>query len=92
MLGAASHEFRNPLSGLSSMLNLLDDVVPESHQEFLTVAKSSTDLCLFLSNDLLDYAQIEAGRLKVVYDEFNVFNTCMSLVKLLRYKAENKGI
>ena len=83
MLGASSHEFRNPLSGLISMLNLLTEVVPQSHIHFLEVAKSSSELLLFLSNDLLDYAQIEAGKLNLTYDEFSVYDVCSNIVALL---------
>ena len=35
MLGAASHEFRNPLSGLVSMLNILDTGVKEGFKHYL---------------------------------------------------------
>lgn len=56
MMGAASHEFRNPLSGLISMLNILEGNLDESNRSYLSVAKASADLLLFLANDMLDYA------------------------------------
>ena len=92
MLGAASHEFRNPLSGLITMLDLMKQGISQQLMPYWQVAKTSADLLLYLSNDLLDYAQIEAGRLKLSYEEFNVYDSCLSLVELLRYKAENKGL
>ena len=76
MMGAASHEFRNPLSGLISMLNLLEGNINESSRSYLEVAKTSADLLLFLANDMLDYAQIEAGKLKLTYEGFDVGSVC----------------
>ena len=92
MLGAASHEFRNPLSGLISMLSILEPTISEEMKHYLQVAKSSADLLLFLSNDFLDYAQIEAGKLRLTYERFSVYKSCLELVDMLRYKAESKGI
>ena len=92
MLGAASHEFRNPISGLISILALLENGISEEFKSYLNVAKSSADLMLFLANDLLDYSQLESGKLKLFYQGFNVYNTCNDIVELFRFKAESKGI
>lgn len=55
------------------MLSLLTDGIAEGYKNYLQVAKSSADLLLYLSNDLLDYSQIEAGRLKLTYEYFDVY-------------------
>lgn len=57
MLGAAAHEFRNPLSGIISMLGMIEHSgLDQKARGHLTIAKTSADLLLFLSNDMLDYA------------------------------------
>ena len=56
------------------------------------MAKTSADLLLFLSNDLLDYSQIEAGRLKLTFESFNVYDTCAELIEMLKYKTESKDV
>ena len=57
MLASTSHEFRNPLSGIINMLNLLKpSIVEKKQKKYLKIAKVSTNLLLNLSNDLLDYS------------------------------------
>ena len=92
MLATTSHEFRNPLAGIMSMLTMLEGCIPCSHLKYLNIAKSSADMLLFLANDLLDYAQIEAGKLRLVYSPFNAKKAIESCVDLLRFKAESKDI
>ena len=70
----------------------MEPKIPDQLKPYLIVAKSSANLLLFLSNDLLDYSQIEAGRLKLTFEQFDVYNSCFSLVELLRNKAESKGL
>ena len=56
------------------------------------MAKTSAELIMFLANDMLDYSQIEAGKLRLTYEQFNVYDACKELVDLLKSKAESKGI
>ena len=63
-----------------------DGIKPE-YSEYLEIAKSSADLLLFLANDMLDYAQLEAGKLRLTYSIFNVNSTLHNLISLLNFKA-----
>ena len=92
MLSATSHEFRNPLAGIISMLSIIETNLDESHKYYLNIARASADLLLFLANDMLDYAQIEAGKLKLQFANFNIKSTCSDLVDLLKFKAQSKNI
>lgn len=92
MLYATSHEFRNPLSGIISMLALLEPVIPDSSKYFLNIAKASADLLMFLANDMLDYAQIESGKITLNFQKFDVKQTVDELIGLLTFKAKSKGV
>ena len=93
MLNATSHEFRNPLAGIINILSSLDSEQFTSDQvQLIKVAKSSADLLLFLANDMMDLAQIEAGKLRLVFESFNVVEVLEEIVYLLGFKAQNKGI
>ena len=58
----AAHEFRNPLNGIISSLDLLTSEVEESNNYF-KIAKSCSNTLLYLVNDILDYSQIEAKKI-----------------------------
>ena len=94
MLSTASHEFRNPVSGIISMLNIIDEDgnLAESVKEYMEIAKSCSDLLLFLANDMLDMAQIEAGKLRLNFNSFGATKLCKDCVELLRFKAKSKGV
>lgn len=65
-LARTSHELRTPLTGILGSLGLvLDDLVetPEEQRKFVETAHKSASTLMRLVNDLLDMAQIEAGRL-----------------------------
>ncbi len=65
-LARTSHELRTPLTGILGSLNLiLDDpeLPPADQRRFQEAAHRSATSLLRLVNDLLDMAQIEAGRL-----------------------------
>ena len=66
-LGVAAHELRSPLSVILSYSEFLDEesqLPPEQH-EFVSVIKNTSGLLLRLIDDLLDVAQIDAGRLSL---------------------------
>lgn len=71
ILASTSHELRNPLNGILTMLDVMEPEIPHSLDESFTVARKSSNLLLFLLNDILDYSQLEAGQLKLFFDEFN---------------------
>jgi CheY-like chemotaxis protein len=58
----------------------------------LDLLKLSSEALLGVINDILDISKIEAGKFKIVRTETNVANLCKSVVDLLKYKAEEKGI
>lgn len=51
----AAHEFRNPLNGILSSLELLADQV-DPQNKYLQIANSCANNMLFLVNDILDYS------------------------------------
>ena len=60
LFAQAAHEFRNPLNGIISSIDALEDKV--DHQrggKYYKIAKNCSNLMLFLVNDILDFAQFE---------------------------------
>lgn len=92
-LANISHEVRTPMNGVLGMLDLLCETPLSSHQrEFSRSAQQSAEFLLSLLNDMLDFSNIEAGRLTVETNDFNLFVTMDSTIDLLGIKAYEKGL
>ena len=54
---SAAHEFRNPLNAITASLELLSPLIDHSRgHQYFTIAKSCSNLMLFLVKDILDYS------------------------------------
>jgi signal transduction histidine kinase len=61
--------------------------------KYFQIAKSCSNLMLFLSNDILDFAQLESKQLVLnMRDDVEVRTVVSECVGLLSLKAETKGI
>jgi signal transduction histidine kinase len=61
---SAAHEFRNPLNAIVASLELLDPLIDHQRgNQYFSIAKSCSNLMLFLVRDILDFAQIESQSL-----------------------------
>lgn len=73
ILAVVSHEIRTPLNGLLGMLQAVaSDPLPKVQADRLTLALESGQTLTTLLNDLLDASKIEAGRLELVEDAFDL--------------------
>jgi signal transduction histidine kinase len=56
MIASTSHDMRTPLNTIVNMHTLLENYLSDPKlKEWIKVAKTSTQLLLFLVNDTLDY-------------------------------------
>lgn len=92
-LANTSHELRTPLNGIMGMINLLRSTpLNEDQREYTDiVGQCATDL-LTIINDLLDLSQIEAGRLSLSEERFQLSDSVNAVIKLLRVRAQQKGL
>jgi signal transduction histidine kinase len=94
-LSTVSHELRTPLHGIIGFSDvLLSAASPLSEKQARWVAniKTGGQQLLTLINDILDLAKIEAGRMELRPEEFNVPAFCDSLLPTFRLPAEKKNI
>lgn len=72
-IGTISHEIRNPLGALSSVLDLLDmECTGDEMKTYLSIMKSSADHMNRLLNDLVDYTKIESGHIVLEKIKFEI--------------------
>ncbi len=72
-LANMSHEVRTPMNGVIGMLQLLQMTnLDDEQEEYVQTASISGESLLTIINDILDYAKIEAGKLQITTEPFEI--------------------
>lgn len=75
-ISVVSHELRTPVTSIKGYLELLaedeKDTLDEEQRGFLGVAMRNTHRLEILVNDLLDISRLEAGRLEIAHESFDI--------------------
>lgn len=92
-LANMSHEIRTPMNAILGMSQQLAKTGLDTKQQFYneTITKAAENL-LIIINDILDFSKIEAGKLSLENIGFNIAEVIEKAIRVLNYKAEEKGI
>jgi signal transduction histidine kinase len=95
-LASMSHELRTPLNaviGFSEvLLERMFGEINAKQEEYLNDILASGRHLLSLINDILDLAKIEAGRMELELEDFEVAQAIDNAVVLVRERATRKGL
>ena len=92
-LANMSHEIRTPMNGVVGMAELLCDTsLSEEQRLFAETIRSSGEALLVIINDILDYSKIEAERLTLRPEPFDLERTIHEVTMLLQPRAREKGL
>jgi signal transduction histidine kinase len=94
-LSSTSHELRTPLAATLNYLKLLREGLYYNEaelKEYIQIAYQSTEHLVTLINDILDLAKIEAGRLVVHWEEFELMPLLVELQRFFQIESGRQGI
>ena len=92
-LAMTSHEIRTPMNGVLGAMELLAGTPLSAEQmRYVRLAHRSGTALLALIDDLLDLSRIEAGRLQLRGEGFDLHAVLAEAVELMRIAAREKAI
>lgn len=92
-LARMSHELRTPLNAVIGMSDLLTGTPMDRDQrEMVRTIKTSGRALLSLIEGILDFSRIEANKVSVIAEDFDLHAAIVDLVAILRVQADRRGL
>jgi PAS domain S-box-containing protein len=93
-LSSMSHELRTPLNAILGFSNLMrkNPQLQDEQRETLNIINRSGEHLLALINDVLEMAKIEAGRVQLESEPFDLGNLVRDVTDMMHVRAQEKGL
>lgn len=92
-LATMSHEVRTPLNGVLGLTELLlDTSLNPEQRDYAETILTSGQAMLMISNDILDLAKMDAGKLDLELIAYEPLRVVQDVVDLFASKASAKGV
>jgi signal transduction histidine kinase/CheY-like chemotaxis protein len=92
-LANMSHEIRTPMNGVIGVAGALGRTSLDVRQrEMVRLIETSADSLQVLLSDVLDMARVEAGRLEINPEPFELREMATGIMELFRARAEEKSL
>ena len=95
-IATMSHELRTPLNSIIGFTGILLMGMPgeltKEQRKQLTMVKSSANHLLDLITDIIDMSKIEAGKVELLIEQFDLGTVMQEVKDSLKVDADNKGL
>ncbi|NKB36671.1 MAG: hypothetical protein GKR93_05790 [Gammaproteobacteria bacterium] len=92
-LANMSHEIRTPLNGVIGMSGMLSSTkLSEDQSDYVSTIQNSAQSLLSLINNILDISKIEAGKLELEHDNFDLHILMNTIFKMFNPQATAKNL
>ena len=93
-LARMTHDLRTPLSAMLGFTRLFqeDNTLSEQQRETINIISDSGEHLLSVINDSLDVAKIEAGKIEINAESFELLPLLRGIREILKGKIESKGL
>lgn len=92
-LANMSHEIRTPMNGVMAMADLMAEYdLDEDLQEYVETIRTSGRALLTIINDVLDYSKLEASKMTIHEDEFDLEKIILDVIALLMPSVRESGL
>ncbi len=96
-LANMSHEIRTPMNGILGFAEMLNDgqLSEDERKKYLEIINNNGKILINLIDDIIDFAKIEAGQVKITYHNFSLnalLNQIYTSLLTDRLKFEKPGI